>query len=103
MYGLGNDTRPWVPIFWSRTKEVCIVHDLGVYGFILSNCVPMVLLGLLFGLQLLCDKRIYWQFGTLRIEGNAWHTFARIATYSRTSVLFLPGQLFPVISYCSNI
>jgi hypothetical protein len=91
MYGPGHDSWSGFPILWARTEKVCIVHDLGVYGLFLGHRLPMVLLGLLAGLQLLSYKWFHRKSGKFRFEGCSRNAISRIATYSRAAVLFLPG------------
>jgi hypothetical protein len=49
MHGLDHDPGTRIPLLWTRTPKVCALYDLGVYGLILGHRLPMVLLGLFFG------------------------------------------------------
>jgi hypothetical protein len=93
MYGPADDSGAGLFILWTRTAKVCPVHDMGVYGIFLNNRLPMVLLGLLISIQLLCHQRIYRQLGTLWSNWNTGNTFPWVAFDPRTSLLFLPGKL----------
>lgn len=49
-HGVGHGTGPWLSLFWTGTKKVRSVHDLGLHGFKLRHHFSMVLLGLFFGI-----------------------------------------------------
>lgn len=66
MYGPVDDSWTGLPILGACAAKVCTFHDLGVYGFFLGDRVPVVLLGLLAGVQLLCHQRIHWGLETFR-------------------------------------
>jgi hypothetical protein len=95
MHGPAHDSGTRLPILWTRTAKVCTFYDLGVYGFFLSDCFPMVLLGLLAGLQPFCNEWIHRKLGKLRSEGCSRNAFTWITTYSRAALRFLPGEQFP--------
>lgn len=63
MYGLADDTWAWISILGSRTSEVCIVHDMGMYGIFFYYCLSMVFLGLFAGIQFHGYEWIYRQLG----------------------------------------
>jgi hypothetical protein len=82
MHGPADDPGTGLPILRTCKAEVCTVHDLGVYGFLLGYCIPVVFLGLLAGVQLLCYEWIYWQFGTLWFDRYFGDAFSWITAYS---------------------
>ena len=60
--GAGHGTRSRLPVLWTRTKKVCIEHDMGVYGIVIGDHVSVVLLGILAGIQPVCDEWFHWGF-----------------------------------------
>jgi hypothetical protein len=58
-HGVGHGTGSRIPLFWSRTKKVGSIDDLGLHGFLFHHHLPMVLLGLFFGIFTIGNKWIY--------------------------------------------
>lgn len=81
MYGPSHDSRPGLPLLRTRAPKVCPVHDLGLHGLILSHRFPMVLLGLLAGIQLVRHKRIYWEPGAFWSDEHPCNAIPRITTH----------------------
>jgi len=82
MHGVDHGAGTGLPILGSRATQVGSVHDLGVYGFLLCHCLPMVFLGLFIGFQLDGYKWVYRGFGTLRFDERAGYAISRIAVDS---------------------
>jgi hypothetical protein len=96
MYGPAHDPRSRIPLLGTGAQEVGAVHDLGLHGLLLYYCLPVVFLGLLAGLQLDGDERIYWEFRRLRPEGRAGKAFPGLPAHLRAALLILPGWfIFP--------
>ena len=51
MHGATHDSGPRISLLWSCTTKVRPLNDLGMYGFFLSHCLPVVLLGIFSGFQ----------------------------------------------------
>lgn len=82
MHGLDHGPRSGIPILRSCATKVGIVHDLGMYGFILDNSVPMVFLGLFAGLQLDGYEWIYRRLRTFRSDECPGNAISRITVDS---------------------
>ncbi len=65
MHGASHDPSPGIPILRTGPPEVRSVHDLGVYGLLLSHCLPMVPLGLFAGVQQQQHERLHWRLEAL--------------------------------------
>jgi len=81
VHGPAHDSGARLPLLWTRTAEVGTFYDMGVHGFFLRNCFPMVFLGLLAGLQPFRNQWIHWKSGKLRSEGCAWNALTWLTTY----------------------
>jgi len=99
MHGPADDSGAGLFVLWTRTTKVCPVDDLGVHGFILDNCVPVVFLGVFVSVQLDCHQRIYWRPETFWSAEYFGSSFTWVTTYSRASVLFLPGGFEKTCNY----
>ena len=103
MHGLADDSGTGLSILWTRATKVCPFNDLGVYGFLLDNRVPVVFLGIFASIQLICYKRIYWRLETFWSDEYTGCPFTRITTYSRASVLFLPSEFERTYNCCCRL
>jgi len=92
LYGPGNDTWHRLSIFWSRTKEISTVDDMGLHGIILYHDLSMVLLGILSCIFINRHIGIYWESGTLRAYERAWRTVSWKSAHTRAVVFILSGQ-----------
>jgi hypothetical protein len=92
MYGVAHGSGPGISILGPRTTQVRALNDLGVYGIFLGDDLPMVFLGLFFGVQLLGDKWLHWELGTFWINAHARNAVTWITANSRTALLLLPGM-----------
>lgn len=50
-HGADHDTGSRLPLLWARTKEIGVEHDHSMYGLVLGDHIPMVLLRIFFGFQ----------------------------------------------------
>jgi hypothetical protein len=82
MHGLDHGAGPGFPILGPRATKVCTFNDLGGHGIFLDYNVPMVFLGLLFGLQFFSNKWLYWKLGTFWFDAYPRDAFTWITTYS---------------------
>ena len=82
VHGPAHDPRPGLPLLGPGSPEVRPVHDLGLHGLLLHHRLPMVLLGLLAGLQLHRDKWLHRQPRRLRPPRRAGHAVPGLPAHS---------------------
>lgn len=80
MYGPADDTWAGLLVLRTRAAQVCPVDDLGVYGVFLGDCVSMVFLGVLAGVQQERDKRLYRRPEAFRTDEYSGRAFADSTT-----------------------
>jgi hypothetical protein len=80
MYGPDHGARTGLPLLWSRAKKVCPLYDLGVHGFLLYNRIPMVFLGIFFGIQFDWNQWLYWRLATLWYDERPRNAVSWIAS-----------------------
>ena len=71
-YGRGYDTRTRISVLGIGTAKVCIDHDMGLHGFILSHYFSMVPVGLFTGILGTRDKRVHWRSQSLWSDQHPW-------------------------------
>lgn len=82
VHGLAHGARHRISVLWSISKKVGIVSDLGRHDVLQRHHLPVVLLGLLAGLQLDGHQRLYRRLTSLRSHEHTREAFARITAHS---------------------
>ncbi len=98
MYGLAHDSGPGIPILGSGPEEVRTIHDLGMYGLVLGDRLPVVFLGVFFGIQLFGYQWVHRQLTPFWPHEYPGDAFAWIASHSGASVLVLPSEFHSPIT-----
>lgn len=99
MYGPSHAPRSGLPLLWSRASKVRTFHDLGLYGCLLHNRLPVVLLGIFFGFQFDGYEWIHWELEAFRIDEYIGYAKSGKPFDSGIAVQFLSGMSL----FCSEV
>jgi hypothetical protein len=93
LHGARHDSRHRLPLLRTRASKISTLHDLGLYGLLLCDNLPMVLLGLLPRFLVKWDQRIYWGHETFWIDEYSWGTKSRKSFNTGVAVFVLSDDV----------
>ncbi len=91
-HGAFDDPRPGLPLLRPRKTQECTEYDMGMHGFLFRDNLPVVFLGLQFGVLQHGDEWIHWQPEPLRYDEDACCSVSGKSFNSRTTIRILPGM-----------
>lgn len=78
-HGGGHDTGAWIFVLRPGAKKVGLEYDLGLHGQLFNHHLPMVLLGLFFGIFSPRYQRLHWRSEPFRSYQHSGCTESRLA------------------------